>query len=261
MKILVIGDIIAQVGCDFLQSKLPSLKQKLGIDLVIANGENSAVGNGITPYSAELLLSSGVDVITTGNHVYKRYEILEYLNKSPHVIRPANFPDDVSGNGYYIYDGGSFMVCIVNLMGTSFMEPLDCPFKTMDKLLKEIDCKIVIVDFHAEATGEKKALGYYLSPVHSESNNVSAVLGTHTHIQTADEQILGGFTGYITDVGMTGPTDSVLGIIPENVITRLKSHAPTRFEVPNTKCHMDCVLLDIDKASGKCDNITRMHIT
>lgn len=254
MKILVIGDIISQVGCDFLQLKLPQVKQKLGVDLVIANGENSAIGNGITPHSADHLLKSGVDVITTGNHVFKRHEILNYLDVTPHVIRPANFPEGTNGLGYYIYDGGSFSVCVINIMGTSYMEPLDCPFQTMDTLLKEIDCKTIIVDFHAEATGEKKALGYYLD------GQVSAFLGTHTHCQTADEQILPQGTAYITDIGMTGPIDSVLGIIPECVINRLKSHMPTRFEVADSKCQMDCVLLDIDKKTGKCEKIERLQI-
>lgn len=254
MKVLMIGDVISQVGCDFVRQKLPHFKREMKIDVVIANGENSAVGNGILPTSAKFLFDSGVDVITTGNHVYKRFEILNYFEENEQVIRPANFPDSVAGKGYYIYDGGYYRIAVINLMGTSFMEPLACPFETMDRLLQQIDCKYIIVDFHAEATGEKKALGYYLD------GRVSAVVGTHTHVQTADEQILPQGTGYITDVGMTGPIDSVLGITPQNVITRLKTHMPTRFEVPETKCRMECVLLELCEKTGKCNHITRLRI-
>lgn len=254
MKVLMIGDVISQVGCDFLRQKLPQIKHEMKIDIVIANGENSAVGNGILPSSAKFLLDSGVDIITTGNHVYKRFEILDYLDENNQVIRPANFPIGSNGNGYYIYDGGYYSLCVINLMGTSFMEPLACPFETMDNILNEINCKYILVDFHAEATGEKKAMGYYLD------GKVSAIVGTHTHIQTADEQILPNGTGYITDIGMTGPIESVLGITPQNVITRLKTHMPTRFEVPNSKCEMDAVLLDLCDKTGKCNTITRMKI-
>jgi len=254
MNILIIGDVISQIGCDFLRQKLPQLKRDKKIDIVIANGENSAVGNGILPSSADFLLDSGVDIITTGNHVYKRREILSYLDENEQVIRPANFPSCANGNGYYIYDGGSYSLCVINLMGTSFMEPLACPFETIDHILKEIDSKYIVVDFHAEATGEKKAMGYYLD------GRVSAIVGTHTHVQTADEQILPEKTGYITDVGMTGPIISALGINPESIISRLKTHMPTRFEVAEGKCQMDCVLIELCEKTGKTTNITRMKV-
>ncbi|MEG2813795.1 MAG: TIGR00282 family metallophosphoesterase [Oscillospiraceae bacterium] len=254
MNILMIGDVISKVGCDYVREKLPNLKKELNIDVVIANGENSAIGNGILPNSADSLFDSGIDVITTGNHVFKRFEIYQYFDQNQALIRPLNYPESSPGKGFYIYDGGNFQLCVVNLMGTSFLEPLDCPFKTMNKLLKEIDCKNIIVDFHAEATGEKKALAYYLA------GKVSAVVGTHTHTQTADEQILENQTAFISDVGMTGPIRSVLGVAPENIIKKLTTHMPVRFEIPNSQCQMDCVLIEIDKNTGKANSIKRMRI-
>ncbi|MEG0894303.1 MAG: TIGR00282 family metallophosphoesterase [Oscillospiraceae bacterium] len=253
INVLLIGDVVSDVGCEYLRQVLPSLKREMKINIVIANGENSANCNGITKNSAKHLLDSGVDVITTGNHVFKRYEILSFFEECENLIRPANYPDCVEGKGYYIYDGGYFKICIINMLGTSFMEPLKSPFDTIDEILKKIDCKNVIVDFHAEATGEKRAYGFYLN------GKVSAVIGTHTHVQTADEQILSEGTGYMTDVGMTGPIDTVLGVNPKNVIDRLKYHTPTRFEVPDLKCMLNAVLLEIDEKTGKCINITRLR--
>lgn len=254
MKVLFIGDVVAQVGCDFLRHRLAEFKRDHEVDIVIANGENSADSNGVTPYSADQLTTSGVDVITSGNHIFKRYEILEYIDNTPHLIRPANFTDEANGSGVYIYDGGSYRLAVISLMGTSFMAPIRCPFETMDKLLSEIDCKNIIVDFHAEATGEKRALGFYLD------SKVSAVVGTHSHVQTADEQILPQGTGYITDVGMTGPTQSVLGVKPDCVIKRLKTQMPVRFEIETGDCHMDCVLIELENKTGKCVNIERFHL-
>lgn len=254
MKILMIGDVISQIGCDFLREKLPQFKRENAVDIVIANGENSAVGNGILPTSATFLLDSGVDVITTGNHVYKRREIYSYLDETEQVIRPANYPDCCNGKGYYLYDGGSFQLMVINLLGTSFMEAVDNPFDVVDSILEKESAKYILVDFHAEATGEKKAMGYYLD------GKVSAVVGTHTHIQTADEQILPKGSGYITDLGMTGPIDSVLGVCPESIITRFKTHMPTRFETAEGRCQLDGVLLTLDEKTGLCKSITRVNL-
>lgn len=254
MKIFIIGDIISQIGCDFLRERLPSFKRDKKIDIVIANGENSAVGNGILPSSANFLLDSGVDVITTGNHVYKRREIYSYLDENEQVIRPANFPDSCNGKGYFLYDGGSYQLLVINLLGVSFMEPLESPFDTVDKILNNVNAKYTIVDFHAEATGEKKALGYYLD------GRVSAVVGTHTHIQTADEQLLPKGTGYITDIGMTGPIDSVLGVASESIIARFKSHMPTKFEIADGRCQLDGVIVDLDEKTGLCNEIKRVNL-
>ncbi|MFZ2539485.1 MAG: TIGR00282 family metallophosphoesterase [Oscillospiraceae bacterium] len=254
MKILMIGDVVSQIGCDFLRERLPQFKRENSIDIVIANGENSAVGNGILPASANFLLDSGVDVITTGNHVYKRREIYSYLDENPQVIRPANFPDCCNGKGYYLYDGGSYQLLVINLIGVSFMEPVNSPFDVIDDILTQVSAKYVLVDFHAEATGEKKAMGYYLD------GKVSAVVGTHTHIQTADDQILPKGTGYITDLGMTGPIDSVLGVCPESIITRFKTHMPTRFEVAEGKCQLNGVILTLDEKKGLCKSIIRINL-
>lgn len=253
MKLLMIGDIISQIGCEYLRSVLPAIKQEVRPDLIVANGENSAIGNGILPKSADYIFDSGVDVITTGNHVYKRREILSYLNERPNLIRPANFSAECAGNGYYVFDLLSYRVCILNLLGQSFMEPVGCPFDAADRILSEAEADIYIVDFHAEATGEKGALGYYLD------GRVSAVLGTHTHVQTADEQILPQGTAFISDVGMTGPIRSVLGVRPDCIIQRMKLHTPTRFEIAEGPCMLQGVLLDIDEKSGKCRSIERIR--
>ncbi|MGI5958524.1 MAG: TIGR00282 family metallophosphoesterase [Massiliimalia sp.] len=252
MKILFIGDVVSQPGCDFVRKKLPAFKREKQIDVVIANGENSAVGNGMLPHSADFLLDSGVDVITSGNHVFRRREIYDYLEEHPQVIRPANYPDSCPGKGYYLYDGGSFQLCVINLMGTVFLDSLESPFVTIERILKEAGTRCCFVDFHAEATGEKKALAYYLD------GRVSCFAGTHTHVQTADEQILPQGTGYITDAGMTGPIDSVLGVNPQNIIERYLTCMPVRFEVLDSPCKMDAVLFEVDPKTGKCGKIERV---
>lgn len=254
MKLLMIGDVVSQPGCEMIRRFLPRLKRELGADVVIVNGENSAVGNGILPSSAELLLNSGADVITTGNHAFKRREIYDYFNTHEYVIRPANYKDSAPGSGVYRYDGGSYSLLVINMQGTSFMEPLENPFDAIDRILqREEKATFTVVDFHAEATGEKKAFGFWLD------GRVSAVFCTHTHVQTADEQILPNGTGYITDVGMTGPSISALGVKPECVIERLRTSLPTRFEVDqdDPACRMDGVLVELEKKSGKCVKIRR----
>lgn len=254
IKVLIIGDVVSQAGCDILREKLPEFKKANCIDMVIANGENSAVGNGILPFSADFLFKSGVDIITTGNHVYQRREIYNYLDENPQVIRPANYPKDSPGSGFYIYDGGRYTILVINLQGISFMEPLDNPFLTADEILEKNKANLVFVDFHAEATGEKKALGYYLD------GRATVVFGTHTHIQTADEQILPKGTGYVTDVGMTGPINSVLGIQPECIISRFKTHLPTRFEIAEGGCQLDGIIAEADEKSGRCLKISRISL-
>jgi metallophosphoesterase (TIGR00282 family) len=254
MRVLLIGDVVSQPGCDFLRSRLPRLKQQMEIDVVIANGENSAVGNGILPHSANFLLDSGVDVVTTGNHIYKRREIYSYLEETPQVIRPANFPVDCPGNGYYIYDGGSFQMLVINLLGTSFLEPLENPFVTVERILSQVKTKYTVVDFHAEATGEKRAFGFFLD------GRVSIVVGTHTHVQTSDDQVLPKGTGYITDLGMTGPYHSVLGAAPESIIQRLTTHMPTRYEVRESPCVMEGAVFSLNETTGLCDRAEGIRI-
>ncbi|MFI3206383.1 MAG: TIGR00282 family metallophosphoesterase [Clostridia bacterium] len=255
MKILVIGDVVGSRGCEFIRDRLSGIKRSKEIDIVIANGENSADGNGITPSGANYLFDSGVDLISLGNHTYRRHEICDYLDETEHIIRPANFPSGAPGKGFVIYDMGRWQICLINLMGTSFMEPLDCPFAKLDEILKNNDLpKIKIVDFHAEATGEKRAFGFYAD------GRVSAVFGTHTHVQTADESILPNGTGYITDVGMVGSVNSVLGVKSELIIRKLKTKLPVRFDYAQNEQEMNCIILDIDKNTGKCLNIERMIV-
>ena len=255
MNILAIGDVVASSGCRFLREKLPSLKKAEKIDLVIANGENSADGNGITPTSADYLLCSGVDIITLGNHTFRRKEIYDVLDKSECIVRPANYPKNTTpGKGYTVYDMGRIQVAVINLLGCSYLNPLDDPFSVIDDVLGKTDTKIVILDFHAEATAEKLAMAYYLD------GKVSAVFGTHTHVQTSDERILPKGTGYITDVGMTGPYESVLGIRPDIAVKKFKEKLPVKFETAEGKCRLDCVKFTIDDKSGRTVDIKRMEI-
>ena len=257
MRILCIGDVVGSKGCAFVREKLPSMKKYYNADVVICNGENSADGNGVLPTSADSLFASGVDVITLGNHTFRRKEIFSYLEDSQFIIRPINFPESTTpGVGKCVLDLGRAQITVINLMGNVYMgDSFACPFETMDKVLKDVDTKITVVDFHAEATGEKGALAHYLD------GRVSAIFGTHTHVQTADEQILPNGTGYITDVGMTGPVNSVLGIKSELIIEKLKTMLPVRFEVAQNPYKLDAVLFDIDNSSGKCLSVERISVT
>jgi hypothetical protein len=254
MNIIAIGDVVGSAGCDFLRKHLPMLKKTYNIDLCIVNGENSADGNGITPGSAMHIMTSGADVITTGNHVFRRREIYDFIDENPHVLRPANYPTSAPGHGYYIIDTGRTQVCVVNLMGTVYMDSLDNPFLAIDSILGEVGKAIVIVDFHAEATSEKRALGYYLD------GRVAAVFGTHTHVQTADEQILPHGTGYMTDIGMTGPSNSVLGVDPALVIQKFVTKMPVRFTSAPGECSINGVILDIDDKTHFTKSITKVRI-
>lgn len=245
---------MAHRGCDYLTNILSQLKRERNIDLVIANGENSSDGNGITPHSAKLLLDSGVDIITTGNHCFRRKEMDELYETSEYIIRPANLGKDIVGKGWCLYDMGKASVAVINLMGTAFLQPIDNPFNYIDEILSEIPTKNIIVDFHAESTAEKKAMGYYLS------GKVSAVVGTHTHVQTADEEILENHTGYITDVGMTGPIEnSVLGIQKDIIISKFKYYYPQRYLYADGKLCLNAVLMNIDTKTGKCLDIQRLQ--
>ncbi|MDQ5983026.1 MAG: 2',3'-cyclic-nucleotide 2'-phosphodiesterase [Eubacteriales bacterium SKADARSKE-1] len=256
MKILMIGDVVGSNGSSFLRKKLSALKKENGIDFVIANGENSADGNGITLSSANFLFDSGVDIITTGNHAFRRKEIYSLFDEDKNLIRPANFPEGAApGNGFCIIDTLKTKILIINLLGTIFMESLPCPFKTIDNILEKYgESAIVIVDFHAETTSEKRAMGFYLD------GRVSAVLGTHTHVATADECILPKGTGYVTDVGMTGPINSVLGVKPEIIIKKLTTKMPVRFDFASGDCKMDCILLEVDEKTKKAIAIERLKV-
>lgn len=248
MKLLVLGDVVGNGGCEFIRKKLPSIKKHYGIDVCIANGENSATGNGILPYSADHLFASGVDFITTGNHVFRRSEIHDYIDEREDIIRPYNMHRSVPGKGVGIIDMRSYKIGVINLMGTAYMNAsFENPFDSLDKALEEIkDCRIKIVDFHAESTGEKRALGIYAD------SRVSVFFGTHTHVQTADVQILPGGTGYITDLGMCGSADSVLGVESECVIKALRTGLPTRFKAAESNIKLDGCIFEIDEKTGLC---------
>ncbi|MBE6901988.1 MAG: TIGR00282 family metallophosphoesterase [Ruminococcaceae bacterium] len=252
MKILFIGDVVGKRGCEALQKELTSLKRDSGADVVIVNGENSAEGNGITAHSAGMIFDAGADVITTGNHCFRQKGIEEELERNDRIIRPANYDEDVFGRGVCTLDCGAYSIAVINLLGTTYMQPLENPFKCADRLLEKLDSRIVIVDFHAEATSEKRAMGYYLS------GRTSAVLGTHTHVTTADEQIIDG-TGYITDVGMTGPKESVLGVDKDIIIERFLTYYPKRHIFAGGDIEINGVCLDIDVKSGKCTKIERVR--
>ncbi|MBP0984923.1 MAG: TIGR00282 family metallophosphoesterase [Oscillospiraceae bacterium] len=250
MKILFIGDVVGRVSCEALQSELHSIKHRLGAEIVIVNGENSAEGNGINPASAGMIFDAGADVITTGNHCFRQKTMEDEWESCGQVIRPANYGDDVIGRGVCELDRGAYSIAVINLMGTTFMQPLENPFRCIDRILENCTARIKIVDFHAEATSEKRAMGYYLA------GRVSAVLGTHTHVTTADEQIIDG-TGYITDVGMTGPKESILGVEKDIIIERFLTYYPKRHRFAEGEIELNGVLLDIDVKTGKCGSIER----
>ncbi len=256
MRILCIGDVVGSIGCRFLRSRLPALKRTKGIDFVICNGENSADGNGITPSSARFLFDSGVDAITLGNHTFRRKEAYEFIDENPFVARPANFPvKSTPGKGILNIDTGRRIITVINLMGNMYIDNnLNCPFECVDLLLEQAEGKIIIVDFHAETTSEKRAMGYYLD------GRVSAVFGTHTHVQTSDAQLLPNGTGYITDVGMTGTIHSVLGVKTEIIIEKFKTKLPQRFDLATGDCKLECVIFDIDDKTGKCLDCETLRI-
>lgn len=256
VRILAVGDVVSSQGCEKLRKELPKLKREKEIDIVTVNGENSAVGNGMTAFSCEHIFSSGADVITGGNHSFRRREFYDTLESSFSVIRPVNYGKNAPGKGFTIIDKGFVSVGVVNLLGTALMENLRNPFDCIDEVLQELkkEVKIIIVDFHAEATAEKRAMGFYLD------GRVSAVFGTHTHVQTADEQILPKGTGYITDIGMTGPVNSVIGVKPELAIEKMRTNMPVRFENPDGECSLCGAVFEIDKQTGLTKSVERINI-
>ncbi len=252
MNLLFVGDVVGQAGCDFLADKIYQIKKEYDIDFAIVNGENSAQGNGITPKSFDQLIRLGADVVTTGNHSFKRPECTNLYDEQEILLRPANYPDGVVGHGVTVVDLCPIKIAVVNLMGTIYLESLENPFFYIDNILNELDTPNVFVDFHAEATSEKKALGHYLA------GRCTAVLGTHTHVQTADEIILKNHTAYITDVGMTGPELSVLGVDTDIAIEKIKYHFPVRFHESKNSCFVNAVVINFDEKLGKATKIQRI---
>jgi len=256
MRILFIGDIVGSPGRRIVTERLADIAAQQKLDLVIANCENAASGFGITPRLVEELLAAGVEVLSSGNHIWDRKEILDYFPHQPRLLRPANYPEGAPGRGLYINTAkNGTRNAVLNLQGRVFMPSIDCPFRTADRELKLIpaDVKVVVVDMHAETTSEKLAMGWYLD------GRVSAVVGTHTHVVTADEQLLPGGTAYITDVGMTGPHESVIGMEKTTILQKFLDGLPARFEVASGNVQMNTVLIDVDEASGRARSIERLR--
>ena len=257
MNILCIGDIVGKPGRKAVNDLLADLKKELAIDLVIANAENSAGGAGVTGRIADQLFGMGCDVLTLGDHVWDQQDIVEYLKKTPKIVRPANFPDGTPGQGWCVVTLPSKQkVGVINLLGRVFMRyNLECPFRTARKILAEIkkSTDIIVVDLHAEATSEKMAMGFFLD------GEASVVFGTHTHIQTADDKVLPKGTAYITDLGMTGPYDSIIGQNKEQIIQRFLTSIPVRFEVAQDDVYLCGVVVDVDDKTGKARSINRVQ--
>ena len=256
MRILFIGDIVGKPGREALRILLPQLAKKYKVDFSIANAENAAGGSGITPRIAEELFGFGLNMLTSGDHIWKRKEVLEILDSEMRILRPANYPPGSPGRGCGIIETKKGKTLgVINLEGRVFMSTLDCPFKCAKAAIEELKEKtpVILVDIHAEATSEKIALGWFLDGM------VSAVLGTHTHVQTADEKILPGGTAYITDLGMTGPYDSVIGRKVEQILARFLTQMPVRFEMAQDNVQLHGVVLDIDEKTGRARSIERIQ--
>lgn len=258
MRILFLADVVGRPGRNILAARLPDLISELGADFVIVNCENAAAGYGITRATAQELLDCGAHVLTSGNHVWAQKEATALLAEEPRLLRPANYPPGAPGRGYAIFeDGAGTPIGVINLQGRVFMDPIECPFRTADAILADIAGKaaVTLVDFHAEATSEKQALGWNLD------GRVTAVIGTHTHVQTADERILPGGTAYLSDAGLCGALDSVIGVDKDIAIGRFLSGIPTRFQVPKrSRCVIQGALVEADENTGHASAIIRINM-
>lgn len=256
MNILFIGDIVGEPGRHAIKELLPRIKRKNAVEFVVANGENVAGGSGVTPALADELFGYGVDVITSGDHIWKRKEIFDYIDTNKRLLRPANYPKDAPGYGSTVVQSESGIdVGVINLAGRVFMQPLECPFRRAKEEAEKLKAKarIIIVDMHAEATSEKIALGWYLDGL------VSAIVGTHTHVQTADEKILPGGTAYLSDAGMTGPFDGVIGRKKEQILSRFLTQMPMKFEMAEGDIQLHGAIIDVDEKTGKANSIKRIQ--
>jgi metallophosphoesterase (TIGR00282 family) len=256
MRILILGDVVGRPARRAVRDLVPSLIKQEELDLVVANAENSAGGMGVDIKSAKELLSAGVNVLTSGNHIWKKKEIYPYLDEHGHLLRPANFPAGAPGKGWYVWQHNGFSALVINLQGRVFMpNHVEDPFRCVDEILAQhkAQAPVVIVDMHAEATSEKNAMGWYLD------GRASVVFGTHTHIQTADERVLPGGTAYITDVGMCGPFDSVIGMEKETVIRGFLTQLPRQFTVSEDNVVLQGIVVDVNEATGKAREIRRLR--
>ncbi|HVN84374.1 MAG TPA: TIGR00282 family metallophosphoesterase [Candidatus Binatia bacterium] len=256
MRILFLGDIVGKPGRQAVRTLLPRLVDRARLDVVVANCENVTDGSGVDPKNAGELLEAGVHVLTSGNHVWRRKEIVEFIERQPRLLRPANFPPNVPGRGWTVTesaDGTS--VAVLNLIGRVFMDSVDCPFQAAERLVPELQkrARVILVDMHAEATSEKGAMGRFLA------GKVAAVVGSHTHVQTADECVLAGGTAFITDAGMCGPIESILGVRVEPVLRRFLTHMPTKFDVASGPVIVQGAMIDVDPESGRASAIRRVQ--
>ena len=257
LKILFIGDIVGKIGRRMVAECLPVLVKEHGIGLCIANCENAAGGFGITPKVADQLFSCGVHLLTSGNHIWDKVEGIQLLDQDSRLLRPANYPPDTPGRGMTVVEApGGERVGVLNLCGRVFLDPVDCPFRTADREIAKLraETRIILVDMHGEATSEKVAMGWYLD------GRVSAVVGTHTHVQTADERVLTGGTAYITDAGMTGPADSVIGIRKEMIIEKFLTHLPRRFEIARGEGQFNAVIVHVQRSTGLATHVSRSYL-
>jgi len=256
VNILMVGDVYGEPGRAAIGKLLPRLRQQHAIDLAVVNVENAAGGFGITPPIARTLLDQGVDVMTSGNHIWDKKEIVEYIARENLLLRPANFPVGTPGSGFITVKAGPHRVAVLNLMGRVFMHAIDCPFRKADEVIPELrrETPVILVDMHAEATSESIAMGWYLD------GRVSAVIGTHRHVQTADERVLPGGTAYITDIGLTGPTDGVIGVDREQIIHRFLTQMPIRFETAKGPAKLHGVVIVVDPETGRASDIRRLSV-
>jgi metallophosphoesterase (TIGR00282 family) len=256
MNVLMVGDVFGEPGRAALAALLPRLREQHAIDFCVVNCENAAAGFGVTPPMARQFLEQGADVLTSGNHIWDKKEIVEFITKDNLLLRPANFPSGTPGVGHVSVKCGPHRVAVLNLMGRVFMHPIDCPFRKADEILPELrrETPIILVDMHCEATSESVAMGWYLD------GRVSAVVGTHRHVQTADERILPGGTAYITDLGMTGPTEGVIGVDRDIILQRFLTQMPVRFEPAKGPAALHAVVITIDPDTGRASDIRRLRV-
>lgn len=256
MKILCLGDVVGPVATEKLCRSLWKIRKERGISFVMVNAENADAGNGLTPATARELLASGADVLTSGNHIWKKREIYNFLDDSDRLLRPANYPDENPGTGYTILDCDGWRLLVINVQGTVFMESLDCPFRTVEKILARCEGRydLSLMDIHAEATSEKIALAHYFD------GKINMIVGTHTHVPTADARILPGGSGYVTDLGMCGVTESALGVKAECIIKKLKYKTPVKFELETGKVTLQGVEIDINMHYITANSVTRLEL-
>lgn len=256
MKILIVGDVVGRPGRKAFKRYTRELREKHNIDIVIVNGENSAAGKGVSRKSLDELYAGGADIVTSGNHIWDKREVYEVIDMDPYLVRPANYPEGAPGRGWCLYPFKAKNVAVINMSGRAFMPDMDCPFQKIEEVLSEIgqEADIKILDFHAETTSEKMAMGFYLD------GRVQVVVGTHTHIQTADERILPNGTAYITDLGMVGPWNSVLGVKSDIIIKKFTSCMPAKFDLADGPAVYSAVVVEIDDVTNKPVRIDRLHI-